>query len=477
MSVDRRTFLKAAAAAAAAPLLPGCASAPDASAGPVTLSAGVGRQALAEAQPPIDVWGYDAAVPGPVLRFRQGERARIVAKNALPEATTVHWHGVRVPNAMDGVPHLTQKPIAVGGEFVYEFDLPDAGTYWYHPHQAGYLQVARGLYGAFVVEERAPIEVDQDAVWVLSDWRINPDGTQREDWATFRDLTHGGRIGNVITVNGRKLGEGEGLSVRAGERVRLRLVNAATARIFVLSFAGHSPTVIAYDGQPVAPHAPEKGRIVLAPSERVDVLIDCMAAPGSRHPVVESFYARFSGNIGYLAYRDEAPLRKEPSRAPIALPANPVPEVNLAKAERHEIVFEGGAMGSLREGIVEGKKIPIRQMVQDYGLAWTVNAVAAIEEDHHHTPLLTLKRNGHYLLAMRNDTSWHHPIHLHGHAFRVVARDGKPTPHQEWRDTVLMNPNESVDIAFVADNPGDWMFHCHVLLHQAGGMMATVRVA
>ncbi|HSO07769.1 MAG TPA: multicopper oxidase domain-containing protein, partial [Pelomicrobium sp.] len=217
--------------------------------------------------------------------------------------------------------------------------------------------------------------------------------------------------------------------------------------------------------------------VVLAPSERVDLVIDCLGAPDSRHAVVERFYPRFASTIGQLVYRDEAPLRKEASKAPIALPPNPVPEVNLAKAERHEIVFEGGAMGSLREGIVEGKKIPIRQMVQEYGLAWTVNGVAAIEEHHGHTPLLTLKKDGHYLLAMRNDTAWHHPIHLHGHAFRVVARDGKPTPHQEWRDTVLMAPRESVDIAFVADNPGDWMFHCHILLHQVGGMMATLRVA
>lgn len=476
MTLDRRTFLKAAAAAAAAPLLPACAT-PAGAAKSTTLSAGVGRQALADGRPPIEVWGYDGAVPGPILKFRQGERVRIVAKNALPEETTVHWHGIRVPNAMDGVPHLTQKPIGVGADFVYEFDLPDAGTYWYHPHQASYLQVARGLYGAFVVEERDPIEVDQDVVWVLSDWRINPDGTQREDWATFRDLTHGGRIGNVITVNGRRLGAGEGLSVRAGERVRLRLVNAATARIFVLSFAGHRPTVIAYDGQPVAPHAPAHGRIVLAPSERVDVVIDCLAAPGTRHAVTETFFERFAGDVAHLVYRDEPPLRKEASKAPIALPPNPVPEVDLAKAERHEIVFEGGAMGSLREGIVEGKKVPMRQMVQEYGLAWTVNGVAAVEEDHRHAPLLTLERNGHYLLAMKNDTAWHHPIHLHGHAFRVVARDGKPTPHREWRDTVLMNPRESVDIAFVADNPGDWMFHCHILLHQAGGMMATLRVA
>jgi FtsP/CotA-like multicopper oxidase with cupredoxin domain len=96
---------------------------------------------------------------------------------------------------------------------------------------------------------------------------------------------------------------------------------------------------------------------------------------------------------------------------------------------------------------------------------------------HVHAPFLTLKRGGRYVLAMRNDTAWPHPIHLHGHVFRVIAVNGAPTRHREWRDTVLMHPRERIDIAFVADNPGDWMFHCHVLAHQAGGMTAMVRVA
>jgi FtsP/CotA-like multicopper oxidase with cupredoxin domain len=132
-------------------------------------------------------------------------------------------------------------------------------------------------------------------------------------------------------------------------------------------------------------------------------------------------------------------------------------------------------MGALREAEYDGERIPLASLVRQHHLAWTVNGVAI--KEHVHEPMLTLARGGHYVLAMRNETSWPHPIHLHGHVFRVIARDGRPTRYRECADTVLMAPREAVDIAFVADNPGDWMFHCHILAHQAGGMMALIRVA
>jgi FtsP/CotA-like multicopper oxidase with cupredoxin domain len=116
----------------------------------------------------------------------------------------------------------------------------------------------------------------------------------------------------------------------------------------------------------------------------------------------------------------------------------------------------------------------MREIFMEHRMAWAVNGKVIGEHDH--TPMLTLELGRSYIFAMENDTAWHHPIHLHGHAFQVIARDGVKPARAEWRDTVLMAPRERVDIAFVADNPGDWMFHCHVLEHQAGGMMAVVRV-
>ena len=423
--------------------------------------------------PETEVWTYNGMVPGPAIRLRQGDRLRVVVENRLGEETTVHWHGVRVPNAMDGVPDLTQKPIAPdGGTFVYEFDLPDAGTYWYHPHQRSFEQVGRGLSGALIVEERTPIAVDRDIVWVLDDWRLKPDASISDDFGAMFDVSHNGRVGNTVSVNGRVPTT---FPVRAGERIRLRLINAANARIFGLEFREHRPVVIALDGQPVAPHAPEGGRVVLGPAMRADLILDMTGEPGSVAPIIDSFYPRLAYKLLDLAYTVEPSIRPAPPDTPIALPANTMPEPDLARAERHEIAFTGGMMGGMMGAMMGGRRMDMRDMMR-HGMAWAINGVAA-DNGHVHEPLLTLQHGRSYVLALRNDTAWHHPMHLHGHAFRVIARNGQPTVHREWQDTVLLAPRESADIAFVADNPGDWMFHCHILEHQAGGMMGTIRVS
>ncbi|OGA16527.1 MAG: copper oxidase [Betaproteobacteria bacterium RIFCSPLOWO2_02_FULL_66_14] len=412
------------------------------------------------AHPQTGTWSYNGVVPGPVLRYRQGERLRVEVENSLDAETTIHWHGLRVPNAMDGVPHLTQAPIAArGGRFVYEFDLPDAGTYWYHPHLASAEQVGRGLYGALVVEEREPPVVDRDLVWVLSDWRLDRSARMVADFGNFMDASHAGRIGNTVTVNGSIR---ENFAVRSGERIRLRLVNAATARIFGLRFEGHEPAVVAHDGQPVAPRRAE--RIVLGPGMRADLILDCVAPPGSRHRVIDDFYRQRAYRLLDLAYSDEPAIRSTFGPVPALMP-NPIAEPDLGRAERHRVRFEGGMMGRLPMGAMR------------HGMAWMVNGRPIAETDHRHEPLLSFARGSSQVIEFANDTAWHHPIHLHGHVFRVLSRDGKPEPERPWADTVLLDPDSRAEVAFVADNPGDWMLHCHVLGHQASGMMAVVRVA
>ena len=274
---SRRSFLAAGGGAAIGAFLPAWPGRA-ASSGKYDLVAGTGRAPLVGGSyPETSVWSYNGAVPGPEIRARQGQRLRITVENRLDEETTVHWHGLRVANAMDGVPHLTQPPIAPGGTFVYEFEVPDAGTYWYHPHQRSFEQVGRGLYGQLIVEERQPIEVDRDVTWVLDDWRLLPDAQISDDFGNFMDSSHNGRVGNTVTVNGHIL---ESFAVRAGERLRLRLINAANARIFALEFQGHRPQVIALDGQPVEPHEPEDGPMVLGPAMRADLVIDMSGDPG-----------------------------------------------------------------------------------------------------------------------------------------------------------------------------------------------------
>lgn len=444
------------------------------------LTAAPARAALAGAKhPATEVWAYSGQVPGPEIRARQGDRVRIIVENRLPEETTVHWHGVRVPNAMDGVPHLTQKPIAPGDSFTYEFDVLDAGTFWYHPHQRSFEQVDRGLSGALIVEERGPLQVDRDVVWLLDDWRLKDDAQIAGDFGNLRDASHAGRLGNTVTINGRVP---ETFSLRAGERVRLRLINAANARFFEPHFDGHIPIIVALDGQPVAPHPPDRGRLILGPGQRADLILDAVGRAGERFKVIDRFYQRQQYELIELAYNDAQPLREGSLDAVPALPSNPVAEPDLSAALRHDIEFGGGMMDPKmirmmreqgRDAMTNHMQSMMRRM--QAGMIWTINGVSVT--GHVHDPLLTLERGRSYVFEMRNDTAWWHPMHLHGHIFRVLSRDGKPTPRREWLDTVLMAPDERVEIAFVADNPGDWMFHCHIFEHQMAGMMGTVRVS
>lgn len=421
--------------------------------------------------PDTDVWCYDGQTPGPELRVRQGERIRVQVENRLPEETTVHWHGIRLPNAMDGVPHLTQKPIAPGETFSYEFDCIDAGTFWYHPHQRSFVQVGRGLYGPLIVEEREPVAVDRDVTWLLADWRLLDDASISNDFGNMHDISHNGRVGNTVTINGRVP---ETFAVRAGERIRLRLINGANARIFGLDFEGHKPQIIALDGQPVDPHEPPNGRVVIGPAMRIDILLDMSEEPGKQFRVVDRFYRGLEYRLLDLIYSDAAPLGDLAKAQPIRLPANPIPEPDIKNAKRHQVVLGGGMMGSMRTAMLDGKQVDIRTLMHN-GLVWAINGIAA--KGHVHEPLIAFDRNRSYILELVNETMWDHPIHLHGHSFRVISRNRKPTQHREWQDTVLLSRQEKAEIAFVADNPGDWMIHCHILEHQAGGMMGVVRVA
>ncbi len=470
----RRRTLVALAGVAAAPLaalVPRAASAQPAGAAYALRAAPATVALVGAGQPATAVWAYDGQVPGPVLRVRQGETLRVQVVNDLAEPTTVHWHGLRIPNAMDGVPALTQAPIAAGGgRFDYAFACPDAGTFWYHPHLRGHVQVDMGLHGALIVDEREPPPVDRDVLWVLDDWRLTRDAAISGDFGAPFDAMHAGRIGNTVTINGAVP---DRVALTAGERVRLRLANVANARIFALRFEGHAPYVIAHDGMPCEPYLPRRGRVVLGPGMRADLILEARGEPGAAYRVIDDFYAGQAYEVVTLAYaagpRPAAPPVHADER--IRLPANPVPEPDLANALRHAVTFTGGMMGG---GMTGGGMMG---GMMGSGGVWAINGISETDETHARAPLLTLARGRTHVLALDNRTAWWHPIHVHGHSFRIVSRNGVPLPRRDLADTTLLPPQETAEIAFVADNPGDWMFHCHVLEHQASGMMTTLRVA
>src|SRR5680860_1546624 len=218
-TLTRRALLGSTAAGVAGIIFPVSLHSQAASAAPheIRLQAARGLVRLApEPYGETPVWCYNGSVPGPEIRVRQGGRLRISVTNELAEETTVHWHGMRVPNAMDGVPHLTQKPIDPGATFTYEFDALDAGTFWYHPHQRGFEQVGRGLYGPLIVEEHEPVRVDRDVTWVLDDWRLTNSAEISDDFGNAHDMSHNGRVGNTVTINGAVP---ETFAVHSGERV------------------------------------------------------------------------------------------------------------------------------------------------------------------------------------------------------------------------------------------------------------------
>jgi FtsP/CotA-like multicopper oxidase with cupredoxin domain len=411
------------------------------------------------------VWAYNGGMPGPALRLRQGTPFHATVENRLAESTTVHWHGIRLPNLMDGVPGLTQQPIPPGGRFEYAFTPPDAGTFWYHSHQNSLVQMGRGLAGALLVEEADPPRVDRDLLWAIQDWRLQPDAQLAPGFSNRMEMAMNGRVGNTVTINGKLP---EALRVRAGERIRLRLLNAAIARIMALRFEGHRPAIVAIDGQPCAPHEPADGRVLLGPAMRIDLMLDMEGESGRTYHVTDDFYGdRLSYTLIRFAYDKAMPLRSNPLDAPMRLPANPLPRPDLASAVAYDIRLQGGMMSGMAGGM----------MGMGGGAPWAINGQSMTGDGSGDMPpMFTVERGRSCLLDFRNETAWWHPMHLHGHSFRVLARDGAPIANDEWGDTVLVRPREHVRVAFVADNPGKWMLHCHVMEHQVGGLMTAIRV-
>ncbi len=431
--LSRRTLLASGAAMLALPL--------PARAAPIILTAGPAQgQILPDGEPATAMLGFNNSTPGPELRVKQGETLSVRFENRMDEGTAVHWHGIRLNNAMDGVPGVTQPLVGPGETFDYEFTVPDAGTYWYHSHHQSWEQVAKGLYGPLIVDEVDPPEVDEDITVLLDDWRIDVDtGEMMGDFGNMHDFAHGGRLGNYAKIMPSKT------EVRVGDRVRLRLINAATARIFPVRIEGLAAKVVALDGMPLpSPRALED--FFLAPAQRIDVIGDVVA------PVTFVFLARDQqvemGTIEAVGQND-APMN-EP------IPALAQATVAMPKAEpdqRLSMRMEGGAMAGRHAG-------------DDI---WALNGWSGMSD----VPFASFRRGETAVIELINDTRFPHGMHLHGHHFHELDADGGLG---DYRDTTLVDPGSTRQIAVVFDNPGKWLLHCHMLGHQASGMKTWVEV-
>lgn len=430
--ITRRTFLAASAATLALPRT--------LRAQPLTLTAApVTARILPEGDPMTAMLGLNGSSPGPEIRVRQGDRLAVRFESRIGAPSALHWHGIRIDNAMDGVPGLTQDEVPDGAAFDYAFDLPDAGTYWYHSHNRSWEQVEQGLYGALIVEERDPPKVDHDITVLIDDWRLQEDGTLVGGFGNMHDFAHGGRLGNFARAI-PSVGE-----VRTGDRIRLRLNNAATARVFPLAPSGLDGRIVALDGMPLTGPRPF-AQLELAPAQRIDIIGDVTG------PVVFDFPT----NSGpYELGRIEASGdNTSPIGGPVpTLPPNrvamPAPAPRLL-----ELRMEGGAMGGRHAG-------------DDI---WAFNGQSGMTD----TPFARFAPGDTARIRLINDTAFPHGIHLHGHHFHEVTASGAPG---DLRDTTMVGAGDSRDILCVFDNPGKWLLHCHMLGHQASGMKTWVEVA
>lgn len=409
--------------------------------------------------PDSDLIGYDGLVPGPVLRFTQGQAIRIRYRNELDQPTTVHWHGIRLVNAMDGVPGLTQEPVQPGASFDYEFTAPDAGTFWYHAHVNSWDQVARGLFGALIIDEAEPaFAPENDQVLVLTDWRLDENGLfDVASLGSPMDWSHAGRIGGLVTVNGAVLPE---YALSAGSMQRLRLINSSTARVLKLTLAG--AMIVARDGQTLAQVIAMPEKFVLGPAQRVDLTIVPVA--GAVSELVETSSKPFAlASFMGVASSTFAPM-------PMLRPASLL-EPDLDAAIPVRLSMQGGSFGKLN-GVAVAEMHVGMEMPGEKAPLWAFNEVSGMGE----TPLFDAHRGQTIRLDMINDTQWDHAIHIHGHHFRIISRQGISTGDLAWLDTVMIGPGEVLQTAFVADNPGEWMIHCHMLEHSASGMDTWFRV-
>lgn len=422
-------------------------------------------QLAPEGYPQTEIWGYNGINPGPEIRLVQGDAFATRLLNELPEQTSVHWHGLRIENAMDGVSGLTQDPVMPGESFDYSFAPSDAGTYWYHAHSRSFEQVGRGLYGAFIVDEQEMPDVDRDEVLILDDWRLNPEDGQIDGaFGAPHDRSHAGRRGNYITTSGSN---NHIIDVKKGERLRLRLINAANDRIFTLAVVGFDGWVMAYDGMPLSEPEKIEGSFFLAPGQRADLFVDVTAEEGEN-----AYLARIEDKQGYAQaiFQIAGTTSQTVRDTPTPLPPNPNMSVgDLSSATPIQLLMEGGAMGNLRSAVLDGKTMDMRQ-IAEANQFWAFNGVVGLTD----TPLAQLSRNETVRMTIINDTSFPHAMHLHGMHFREVLGDGSLGP---MRDTLLSFSGQTREIAFQAHNPGKWLFHCHMLAHAASGMTTWIDVA
>jgi FtsP/CotA-like multicopper oxidase with cupredoxin domain len=480
----------------------------------------IAETTLAPAGTPVRALAINGTVPGPTLRFHVGEVARIVVRNRLAVGeTSLHWHGLLVPNLEDGVPYLNTPPIAAGDERTFEFLLKHAGTYWYHSHTG--LQEQRGVYGSIVVDPapgtpaRTDLpRIDREEVLVLSDWtHENPDDIMRtllrgSDWYAIRKGTAQSLLGAIqaghfrdylkreksllppmdvsdiaydaFLINGRPR---QNLPARPGETIRLRIINAGASTYFYLSSAAGPLTLIAADGMDVSPI--RQNRLLIGMAETYDVLI---TIPADGAWEIRATSQDNSGHASLFLGDSPAPAHLAPAPGPLNAYS-----MNVALAAVLDQLDETGELTDAEALAAENlrplppykrlrsptpttlpadaprRALTLKLTGDMMRYLWSIDGKPIDEQS-----TIAVKKGEVLRLTLVNNTMMHHPMHLHGHFFRLLMPDSVDPVYAPLKHTVDVPPMSRRIIEFYADEDRDWLFHCHLLYHMMAGMARVV---
>lgn len=479
--ISRRALLAAGAAfgagAALAPARTGLARAPAPFEPTQRLTFAAGEtelRLLGPDKPPTRIYAYDGE-PFRTVRLPRGTRLEATFENHLPEGSTLHFHGIRMPNEFDGVPTLTQPLVEAGGRFVYRIPLDDPGTFFFHPHCDETGQVGRGLAGVLIVEDARDPKFDAEHVLCLKDWRLDDQG----GFLPFSEpdgAAKAGTFGATRTVNGLAHLD---LAAPAGGDVRLRILNLDSTRVMDIGVEGGEAWLIAVDGHALPPVPMDKlpdGIWRMGPAQRIDLDVRMPADGGS----VRIGDYRASDVFAFATLSAQGRVRGPRRKGPLALPPAQLPMPDLRAAEFSSFTLQQATDAAVKDAGLSPDDPLAKALIDSLCVGsttyWSIaqQSWPTGERRHLPPPLARMQEGKSYRIEIRNETRYPHPVHLHGHAFAVLGSNKGRLP-KHFADTVLTQPNEAVEIAFVAA-PGDWVFHCHILEHMEAGMMGWFRV-
>lgn len=397
----------------------------------------------------IEAWGFNKQLPGPELRANVGDTLVVRLTNHLQEPTMIHWHGLRIPAAMDGT-GAVQTPVAPGEVFEYRFALPDAGTFWYHSHANETVQLERGMYGALIVEDPADPVFDGEKVLLIDDMKLNSENEfTKPGWFVPRIVErHDGREGDTLLISGK---ENAVIDIAAGQTERWRFINASSARYFMLYLGGKAFKIIGTDGG-LLEHPRTVTSVLITPGERIDIA----AGPFEEGEIIAMESLRYNRSTFLKAKRQQfATVKVGKQKTSVAF----VPETFRTIAP----------LANQDAAITRKVRLSVGPSLTD-GMDFLVNGDVHVNDN-------PVKVGELQIWEVSNTSLMDHPFHLHGFFFQVVEENGKAPEYRAWKDTINLKPRSKMKIAWMPDNrPGTWMYHCHILEHHAAGMMAEFDV-